>query len=505
MDGNNDVATVMAGPGAFQGGMSALVSEALESLASHRVSLSFFDAVAQSLPDALSSEKEFQGSPIALDLFGARFSAAAVQTLNSFSRDEEWVKFASTSLKLLNRNDLTGTFRYLEREVFLRATVLRVIDVLLERKPQLVVFGVTPHEFLPYVVQNVAGWLGIPSLFFQPSSLAPAMIARLSLREFFVPHGYSVGESSVGDHLRAVAQEKLNSLLQGTDPAYMSIQRDRDLVVASPRHRVTNIRSTLLWLFRDRFPTSVDLTGHNHRHGIFSRGFKILATRSLQNTLKRRVFQLGEAPMPDSPYCVFALHYEPERTSIPEGYPILFQGDAIAASRSLVPESHALVVKEHYSQQSAALRGFAGRSPLFYDLVENFQNTFFSPTQSKLIELVEGADCVFTLTGTIAIEAVLRGVRVGFYGSPWWEGLPGAMRITHTTTYGDLMAVPIPEVREVQGFIDSLVSSAMIPGLAGESVKTIEKRLGPLPGGFAEAEAHAVAACILEILKRKET
>ena len=505
MDRNDDVTTVMAGPGAFRGGMSALVSEALDSLASHRTALSFFDSVAKSLPDAQSPGEKFQDPPIAPDLFGAGFSTAAVQTLNSISRGEEWVNFASISFKLLNRKDLTGTFRYLDREVFLQATVLRVIDVLLECKPDLVVFDVTPHEFLPHVVQNVAGWLGIPSLFFQPSSLAPAMIARLSLRESFVPQGYSVGESSVGDQLRAVAREKLDSLLQGTDPAYMNIQRDRDEVVASPRHRVATIRSTLGWLFRDRFPTSMDLTGHNHRHGIFSRGFKILATRSLQNTLKRRALELGQGPIPDTPYCVFALHYEPERTSIPEGHPILFQGDAIATSRSLVPETHALVVKEHYSQQSAALRGFAGRSPLFYDLVENFPSTFFAPTQSKLIELVEGADCVFTLTGTIAIEAVLRGVRVGFYGSPWWEGLPGTMRITHTTTYGDLMAVPIPEVREVRDFIDSLVATAMVPGLAGESVKTIEKRLGPLPGGFAEAEAHAVAACILEILTRKET
>jgi hypothetical protein len=42
--------------------------------------------------------------------------------------------------------------------------------------------------------------------------------------------------------------------------------------------------------------------------------------------------------------------------------------------------------------------------------------------------IMEDVDVVFTLTGTVAFEALERGKQVIHYGSPWWEGCPGTSK-----------------------------------------------------------------------------
>ena len=413
-----------------------------------------------------------------------------------FSSSPGYQQFRFISLKLLNRMDLTGTFRFLEREIYLQNAVLQALAVLLHRKPKLLVFDVTPHEFVPFVIQSVAEWLGISVLFFQPCSMAPTMLARTNLRAVTSPKGAEVAASPIAREICAFMPQRLKLLIEGLDPKYIQQQRGRDETASSPFHLLKSVPATLSWLWKDRFPRSRDFTGHAGLDGVMGRLAKIILFRSLQSTLRGKVNSLGSRSLPLAPYCVLALHYEPERTSVPEGFPIDFQGDAVVHSRLLVPETNALVVKEHYSQQTSAMRGVAGRSPEFYDLVESMPNTWFAPTQSRLSELVSGAECVITLTGTVAIESVLRGVPVAYFGSPWWEGLPGTVRITDAFSYDDVRGLKLPDQGDVADFLDNLCSSPMIPGLAGESIETMEYRLGPLPQGFFDAVANSVSLCV---------
>jgi hypothetical protein len=404
----------------------------------------------------------------------------------------------------LNRKDLTGTLRFLEREVMLAGTVSLVLKLLDEERPNLIAFPVTPHEFLNYVLWASATWRGIPVLFFQPSPIAPAMMPRTSLDAAFNPPEARVSSSSVKADVIKVARERLDILVNGLDPAYMQIQQSRDKKVNSLWHKALAFRASVRWLFSERFPESIDLSGHAHNHGIFTRALKVLLSRSLQGALSKRVNDVGLDVVPSLPYCLFALHYEPERTSLPEGLPIDFQADALITARALIPEASTLVVKEHYSQQTSALRGFLGRSPLFYDLIQSFHNTMFARTSGRLSELVDDAQCVFTLTGTVAIEAVLRGVPVAYFGSPWWEGLPGTLRLGDEVTFDDIVSQVMPSRDDVFAFFDDLTLNRMIPGVASESIDTVEKRLGPLPDGFFDAEARAIADCIRYLLDNKQ-
>jgi hypothetical protein len=240
----------------------------------------------------------------------------------------------------------------------------------------------------------------------------------------------------------------------------------------------------------------VDFSGHSNPQSFLARLLKVLLTRSLQRNLSEVIRHLGKSPSPSKPFALFALHYEPERTSLPDGLPIDFQGDAVLQTRAFLPSEIELVVKEHYSQQSSALRGFLGRSPLFYDLVGRLPNTSFVGFDNTLTSLVPDAACVFTLTGTIAIEAVLKGVPVIYFGTPWWEGLPGTFRIEQLASFDDLGPKSAPSLEEILAFLENLVVDCAIPGSASESADTIAKRFGPTPRNFSALEGKLVARCV---------
>jgi hypothetical protein len=430
------------------------------------------------------------------DLPGFSRSNRALAAYNTFVAEPKYQHFRFLSLKMLGRKDLTGTFRFLDREVYLQAALLQLFDVLQARNPDVLVFPVTPHEFLPFVAQNVAERLGIRILFFQPSPMAPTLLARTSLNSIFPAAASDLPSAGIGEHVEVTLRRSFARLVEGQNPIYMDSQLNRDRYVVKWWSRFKALRVTLRWLRTNRFPESVDLSGHNPNHGFFSRLLKVLLVRSLQRNLREKALLLGRDVDSSKPYAILALHYEPERTSMPEGLPIDFQGDALTKARGLLPDETTLVVKEHYSQQSAAKRGFAGRTPLFYDLVESMPNTVFAKTTSALSSIVGRAECVVTLTGTIALEAVLRGVPVGYFGTPWWEGLPGTTRITDGVKFEDLVGVALPGEDQVFAFLKDLHDNLMIPGIGSEPLAVVVDRLGPLPEGFFEAEAHAISAVI---------
>lgn len=421
-------------------------------------------------------------------------SQQAVDLYQEFSSSAGFQQFRFVALKLLNRVDMTGTFRFVDREAIFWAFTIATIDRILAIRPSIVVFDVTPHEFSEYVIWSVARWMGVKALFFQPCPLAPVMLPRRNLDETVVPGGGTVGDSPFSNLLLDIARSRIDRLDRGLDPSYMETQKARDITVGKLRHRLLAIRASIGWLLRERFPESVDFSGHDHQHGIVTRATKIFLVRSLQANLRRRVLGLGSARVAGGNYSVYALHYEPERTSIPEGLPIDFQGDALVAARSFIPRESSLIIKEHYSQQSSALRGFLGRSPYFYDVVETLPNTDFSPATDSLSALLGGADCVFTLTGTVALEAVLRGVPVVYFGKPWWSGLPGTFQVDAVKDFDEVKVAPMPTREEAVSYLLGLVKDSMIPGVPDGSAQVGGAE--SLPADFAEVVASSIYLCL---------
>ena len=137
---------------------------------------------------------------------------------------------------------------------------------------------------------------------------------------------------------------------------------------------------------------------------------------------------------------------------------------------------------------------------MFYGLIDAFAGTQFLPIEQNLSHAISGASFVFTLTGSVAIEAAMRGVPVLYFGSPWWEGLPGSYKISRKTRTNELAEYRPSTVPEVRKFLESLLVQRTVPGVGGESRSNAARRFGDLPEGFYEAEASSVALCIEAVI-----
>ena len=434
------------------------------------------------------------------DRASGEFSRQALKEWQSFSDHDGFASIRFVALKLLNRNDLSGSLRMLEREVLFASTVIRVLQVLDSRHYSLLVFDVTPHQFLQYVIWKVAEWRGLKVLFFQPVGAAPLMIPRTGLEECVKIRFRSDLPGEVMARCEAIFDDEVQGLIQGEDPPYMQTQKARDMTVGLYRQKWAALQHSVRWLFYDRYSSSIDFLGHRQGHPILRRLAAVMSGRSLQFALRDAIIKQPTGEASAENYALFALHYEPERTSLPEGLPIDFQADAVGIARSLLPAEVKLFVKEHYSQQTSALRGFAGRSPMFYGLIDAFAGTQFLPIEQNLSQAISGASFVFTLTGSVAIEAAMRGVPVLYFGTPWWEGLPGSYKISRETRTSERAEYRPSTLPEVQKFLDSPLLQRTVPGVGGESRTNAARRFGDLPEGFYEAEASSVALCIEAVI-----
>ena len=212
------------------------------------------------------------------------------------------------------------------------------------------------------------------------------------------------------------------------------------------------------------------------------------------------IFSLpSNIPETDGKFALFALHYEPERCSIPEGYPYSSQIDAVLRARALLPDDVVLVVKEHFSQSTAALRGTLGRSPDTYSMLEAIPGVKVLGIKANTRKLIARAECVFTLTGKVGIEAALKGTPVVYGGQPWWGRMPGSAALysfEDSSELEEFCRSPRPSRDDVFSWLSDQFTHTLVPVLGDATVERYSARISPLPQRFADLQLDVVLEVI---------
>ena len=159
--------------------------------------------------------------------------------------------------------------------------------------------------------------------------------------------------------------------------------------------------------------------------------------QSIEEDLRKLTAEEGEN---NSAYLVVFLHYQPEETSSPRGGVFANQLNIVRWLRLKFPEKRVLI-KEH---PHTSYRGY--RPHFFYKELAELRDVFF--TKATTTELLDKADAVATICGTVGLEAAYRGVPVLLFG---WHSLaahPFALRI-----------LPETEAKEVQLHFEKCIQS----------------------------------------------
>jgi hypothetical protein len=128
-------------------------------------------------------------------------------------------------------------------------------------------------------------------------------------------------------------------------------------------------------------------------------------------------------------YLYFPLHYQPERTTSPEGGRFVHQYLAIDLLSSVLPNDTHIFVKEHPSQFSSRLQGEKGRSLQYYNHIRDIPKVSLVPLDSDPFELIDNSKAVATITGTAGWEALVRGKPAIIFGNAWYRSAPGCHHI----------------------------------------------------------------------------
>jgi hypothetical protein len=129
------------------------------------------------------------------------------------------------------------------------------------------------------------------------------------------------------------------------------------------------------------------------------------------------------------PYIYVSLHYQPERTSAPEGEIFANQYLMVDMLSKLVPKGWKVYVKEHPTQLMKHGGGEKARKTVFYDDIASLDNVRLVPLNFSQFDLVDNSKAVATITGTTGWEAVLRGKPALVFGHAWYRDCEGVFYV----------------------------------------------------------------------------
>ena len=261
-----------------------------------------------------------------------------------------------------------------------------------ERKTEDLRFASAPHSWRHYIQGRVAEYLGIKCFFELESRVNGYVFIGKNLGRS--PNLVAVPENLEAPGYRADAKQyisKCESNYQDAIPEYEKRRLERN---------------------KGRY---FSLGDHTKKH--WSRPSNVLNALRCWRELGK--VSKNFEKFHKKKYIVFFPHYQPERTSVPEGYGFSQQKLAILALREALPSDVHLLVKEHPSTFTNQCVKNA-RWPSWYQSIAYMEGVDFVDIQTDNFKLIDGAVATSTLSGTVAHESLLRGVPTIVFGVLKW-------------------------------------------------------------------------------------
>ena len=206
---------------------------------------------------------------------------------------------------------------------------------------------------------------------------------------------------------------------------------------------------------------------------LLSRSKRIALRR--RRALARALAKTTSKLVPEN-YVYFPLHYEPERTTNPDGGVYHDQIRAIAHLRAVIPPSINIVVKEHPSVFNPRMSGHLGRSPAFYEMIGKIKGVHIVGLANSTPNLILGSRFVASITGTVALEAALLGRPSLTFGNAWFEGCPGIQRFSRELNFDEFLKSRPVQRETIQNWMRAEYLKRGMPGCVNPSNERYYKK-----------------------------
>ena len=370
-------------------------------------------------------------------------------------------------LKMMDRLDLYGTFNRLDREAIFNKLTIWILRKIEQSKPDALVFSETPHSHTYYLIYEVClyfdleiikfnNWQPVPLIFIQNLKTGE----RQKTGKFTSKLSKKI-EEDISNYVHSFATQK------DRDAYELPAMKMKRLDLKWKNKFIKFIRFGLLALIKEYwFQTRMYFNEHYYpinpyKLGVFGR-FKNKKLRS-KNLIKE--FNANyEAINLNSKYVYFPLHYEPERTTNPDGGEFHDQAIALAKLRDLVPDDIDILVKEHPTHFYWAEKGSRGRSPILYDIISNINGIKLVPKETNSLELINNSIFVSTIAGSASFESAIMGKQSLIFGDTWFNGCPNVVLWSANLSFEDIIKKEISTQDAILEFLLSEKDLYAVPG-----------------------------------------
>lgn len=351
-------------------------------------------------------------------------------------------------------------------------------------KPDLIVFSIAPHIVFDFALLALARRKGISTFMFEriglPGWVMPMsdyqigsdrlrmLVSQRSHRtEWDLPQPFKTwldrsvagGEAIPANYQRKLERHRLGGI-DARPSLFRAIAREvkRGLVLLRKDGADDPALNSYV---RSRFPP--------HKRADVWEVFQArLRGVLLKHRLMRMLDDMSIRPADGEPYVLLALHYQPERATVPMGGLFGDQTIIVDALSSALPAHWKLYVKEHPWQLQPFGRGETQRSEDFYRCITRHKNVFFVSRDVTTASLVRKARAVATVTGSVGWDALCCGVPVLAFGAAWYRDCPGAFAISENGNLKDAISEIQQGSKPVQAdlfaFCDALANTC-VPGM----------------------------------------
>jgi hypothetical protein len=170
------------------------------------------------------------------------------------------------------------------------------------------------------------------------------------------------------------------------------------------------------------------------------------------NLARYKMFNPSQTRLPqDQPFCLYALHTQPESSIDVQGSYFSNQLELIRHIARSIPSSHVLYVKVHPTDLD-------GKSMRFYRSIKQIPSVVLVDYSVDSRSLLDRASIIFALTGTIAYEAGLMEKPVIVFAKNFFNALPTVHRCDAPTELRPLVSRLLSDAGPTKGRREEIVS-----------------------------------------------
>lgn len=360
-----------------------------------------------------------------------------------------------------------------------------------ELQPELIVFSISPHIVFDYVLLALARYRGIPTFMFERIGLPGWIFPMEDFRQGSPRLRAALHQKSTVqvDQVPDAFRKWLLASVSGEAAVPANFQRKIERYKLS-----SNAKMPSLWrAMTHEFKRAAVLLRRNGlrpapnsylRSQYFPHGrcgpLETFVSRLKGVFAKRQLMRFHDARARTddaAKYILLALHYQPERATVPIGMEFGDQTLIVDLLAKSLPAGWKLLVKEHPWQLQPFGRGEVQRTEEFYSFISAHPNVVLLPRDAATASLVRGAYAVATVTGSVGWDALCSGIPVLLFGAAWYRDCAGVFTITSRAdadaALGAIESGSKPDLKDLAGFCNAL-AHVCVRGLLEPEIENVE-------------------------------